>query len=90
MLKHLENSDGVFDPEAVRILTSAFNDAWKSIADSGMTFASNGHAEAMREILALRIIELARLGERDQNRLRDYALLHLAHHIQRVPNHDRS
>jgi len=33
---------------------------------------------ATRERLALRIIEIAQLGERDPNRLRDDALLYLA------------
>ena len=35
-------------------------------------------AEATRELLALRIIEMAKLGERDPHRLREDALLHLA------------
>ena len=79
MLKRLENYGGeaVFAPDVVRILTAAFDDAWKSIQDSGMTFPSDRHADATRELLALRIIETARLGERDQRRLRDDALLHL-------------
>jgi hypothetical protein len=79
MLKRLENYGGqaAFGPDVVRILTAAFDDAWKSIQDSGMTFPSDRHADATRELLALRIIETARLGERDERRLRDDALLHL-------------
>jgi hypothetical protein len=34
------------------------------------------HANATRELFALRIIEIAQLGERDPNRLRDDALLY--------------
>ena len=37
-----------------------------------------GHAEAARELLALRIIEIAQLGERDPARLRADALAYLA------------
>jgi hypothetical protein len=80
MLKRLQTAtgDGAFDADDVRILTAAFDDAWKSIQDSGVTFPSDAHADATREILALRIIEMARFGERDQRRLRDDALLHLS------------
>jgi hypothetical protein len=45
---------------------------------AGATFAGGGHAEATRELLALRIIEIAQLGERDPRRLRDDALAYLA------------
>jgi hypothetical protein len=38
----------------------------------------SGHAEATRELLALRIIEIAQLGERDRSRLRDDVLAYLA------------
>jgi hypothetical protein len=46
-----------------------------AVQDSG---ASVEHAEATRELLALRIIEMAQLGERDPHRLRDDALFYLA------------
>jgi hypothetical protein len=72
------HADGVFDPEAIRILTAALNEAWKTINVTGVSFASRGHAEAARETLAKRIIELARNGERDQRRLSEDAVLHLA------------
>ena len=70
------HADGVFDLEAARILTTALNDAWKTINAAGVSFTSRGHAEAARETLAKRIIELARNGERDQRRLSEDALLH--------------
>ena len=46
--------------------------------ESGAPFASDGHASVTRELLELRIIEIAQLGERDPARLRDDALLYLA------------
>ena len=78
--RHLRtaNGDGTFDPEAVRVLTAALDDAWRSLQISGAYFKSLGHAEATRERLALRIIEMAMLGERDPARLSEDALLHLA------------
>jgi hypothetical protein len=80
MLHHLQkHQDGaVFDPDQVRALTTAFEEAWKTVQDSGASLLSNGQAEATRELLALRIIDMARLGERDPRRLRDDALPYLA------------
>ena len=69
---------GVFDAEEVRILTAAFDETWQAVQDSGAPFASNGEAEATRDLIALRIIAIARLGELDCGRLRDDALLYLA------------
>ena len=41
-------------------------------------FASDSYKNAAREVLTLRIIEIAQLGERDPNRLREDALRYLA------------
>jgi hypothetical protein len=65
---------GVFGPDTLRILVDAFDEAWKSVQDSG---AANGTNEA-REVLAKYILEAALLGERDRRRLCDGALKHLA------------
>lgn len=80
MLRLLETHApaGAFDPDEVRILTGAFDQVWKTVETSGALFAANGHAEATRELLALRIIEMAQLGERDVGRLRDDAIEYLA------------
>jgi len=80
MLHHFQRhaDEGVFEPDQVKVLTTAFDEAWKTVQGSGVAFASNGHAEATKEILAMRIIALARLGESDPGRLRDDALLYLA------------
>ena len=80
MLRILEKHavGGAFDADEARILTRAFDDAWKAVCDSGAPFASPEHAAATRELLALRIIEMAQFGERDPNRLRADALLYLA------------
>jgi hypothetical protein len=60
------------------VLAAALDDAWRSLQKSGVYFTSRGHAEAIRERLALRIIEMAKVGERNAARLRDDALLDLA------------
>jgi hypothetical protein len=69
---------GVFSPADVRILVAAFDDAWRSLLTSGITFASDRESKAVRDTLARHIIEQARYGERDQRRLRDGALLQYA------------
>jgi hypothetical protein len=81
--KHEIVGDAVFDPEAIAILSAAFYDAWKLIQESGATFASPAHAEEARVTIAKYIIEAAKLGERDQLRLRDDALAYYAKSIVR-------
>ena len=69
---------GAFDSDEVKVLTDAFDQPWKAVEESGVCFASDTYKNATREVVALRIIEIAQLGERDPNRLRDDALLYLA------------
>jgi hypothetical protein len=67
----------VFDEDAVRVLVVAFDTAWQAIQEGGVSFASNGQAEATRELLVLRIIEVAQsIGLRDHICLCDDALLY--------------
>jgi hypothetical protein len=68
----------VFDPDAVRILTAAFDDAWRRLQNSGIRFESAHQSERARTTLAKFIIEQGRQGERDNRRLRDGALLQYA------------
>jgi hypothetical protein len=67
----------VFDPDAIRVLTTAFEHAWQKLENSGVRFDPDRQSEA-RNILAKYIIEQARQGERDDRRLRDGALLQYA------------
>ena len=69
---------GVFNPDDMRILVAAFDDAWRAVLASGTTFESDRESKAVRDILAKHIIEQARYGERDRRRLRDGALLQYA------------
>jgi hypothetical protein len=69
---------GVFDEDAVGVLVAAFEGAWQAALKSGASVPSSGHVDAMRELLALRIIEVARsTGARDPVYLREDALLYL-------------
>jgi hypothetical protein len=69
---------GAFDDTMVRVMVEALDRAWKTVQESGASSDAKGHAEAARELLALRIIEIAQLGERDPTRLRDDALAYFA------------
>jgi hypothetical protein len=68
----------VFDPDTVKIVSRAFDDAWEKIEKSGNKFAKPAYANAMREEIAKHIIDMAGRGERDQNALIEDAILFLA------------
>ena len=78
MLRYLADNPAKFDPDEIPILAAALEMAWKSILDSGATFSSDARAESAQNTLAKHIIEAAKQGERDQRRLCERALAHLA------------
>jgi hypothetical protein len=80
---------GVFDPEQARTVTAAFDQTWLAVQDTGTPFASDGVAEATRDVLALRIIAMAGLGELDCDRLHEAALRYLAE-MRGTATHTRS
>jgi hypothetical protein len=57
---------GAFGPEAVKAMTTAFEDA--------LAIRKLDRSDPLAEILARKIIEVAQLGESDPVRLRDLAL----------------
>lgn len=59
-------AEPAFDPEALRVMSMAFDDVCRALE-------LNGDSRA-REIVAVRVIELARRGERDAGILRDRVL----------------
>ena len=67
-----------FDPEAVEILSAAFDDAWEEIKRSGSSLARPAYERGAREVLAKCIIEMAQRGERDRRLLSDAAVKYLA------------
>ena len=64
-----------FDAETTLLLGSAFDAAWQAAKTSGG--AADVHAAARRNLLAKRIIEMGRRGERNHDRLVEDALAHL-------------
>jgi hypothetical protein len=61
-------SDAVFEPDDIQAMSMALDDVCKVLN------LTDG-AKAAREVIAERIIELARLGERSPTLLRDRVLL---------------
>ncbi len=74
-------SDGFFDPQTTRILTAAFDTAWQMLKTSGDVLAADFRAASTRELLAKRIIEMGRQGERNPLRLAGDALAHLVDRV---------
>jgi hypothetical protein len=68
----------VFDPEAIKIVTQALDDAWDKIEKSGSGFARPAYANAAREEIAKHMIEVAGRGERDRHILAEDAVRFLA------------
>jgi hypothetical protein len=67
--------DGVFDHEDITVMSAALDDVCKML--------NLRDDNSAREVIAIRIIDLARAGERSPTRLRD-RILHeadLAHHV---------
>jgi hypothetical protein len=76
-------ADGVFFPEEVEILVTAFDDAWTKLQASRAPFAENAYDA--REILAKHIIMSAQRGERNRRQSTDDALLHLSEQLSGEP-----
>jgi hypothetical protein len=82
-------ADGVFEPEAIRILTEAFDDAWKRLQASGAPFSQEEYALAARTIMAKRIITLGKEGQFDPRLLTTSALIYLAQQkLTKIPPND--
>ena len=58
---------GEFEPEAIAVMSEAFDAACKALNDTGQP-------ESVLEVMGERIIAAVRLGERDPVRLRKAAL----------------
>ncbi len=67
-----------FDPETVKSLASAFDNAWDEIRESGSGFARPAYASAMREEIAKHLIGAVGAGETDQIKLTKGAVVFLA------------
>jgi hypothetical protein len=67
-------ADGAFNPEIIRIMGDALDNAWVRLR-AGPSL--NGSAAAARTVLAKHIIAMTKQGERDPQRLTQGALARL-------------
>jgi hypothetical protein len=65
-----------FTPERLALMSAAFEKAWETIVKSGAKL-SGAETVTMRDLLAKRIIEIARLGEEDVTVLVNDAIEHV-------------
>jgi hypothetical protein len=70
--------DNTFDPEAVEMLSAALEIAWARIEKSNSVFARPAYVRAMREVVARHIVEIAKQGVRDPQRLAEDAVSFVA------------
>lgn len=61
------DKEGAFGPKTLAILSRAYDDARREIRDPRL-------AEQMQEVLARRVLDHARTGERDPSRLKAHCL----------------
>ena len=89
MLVYLKKHPAVFDPDEVRVLTEAFDKAWKLIEASGAKFESDGRVEiyvtatnvgmrAGSEVIQLYVGDEASSVPRPAKELKAFAKVHLA------------
>jgi len=70
-------AQSAFEPEVIDILAAAFEGAWATIEKSGSSLASPRYKGGAQEIMAQRIHEKGKRGERDRQRFADDARTYL-------------
>jgi hypothetical protein len=67
--QYLMDHPGAFDPETISILIGALDDAWEMVGADKAAFRMDGHLKGARNALAKHIVDIAKQGERDRQRL---------------------
>jgi hypothetical protein len=75
MIRYLSENPEYFDPETIDVMIRALDEAWERVERSGARF--DGQTRAARNALAKQIVDMARQGERDRQRLIEGAMLRL-------------
>ena len=71
MLRHLAKYPDAFDPETVKLLCEVLDTAWERVRTNALITDT----EAARNALARHVVDLAKLGERNKERLIENALI---------------
>jgi hypothetical protein len=73
----------LFDPPACDAMGLAFDSGWQKLLVSDTHLAASRYADATREALAMHIIDRAKQGIHDVNRLRDDAVAFVLQALER-------
>jgi hypothetical protein len=71
-----------FDPEAIEIFNIALEDAWREVQNSGGPLARPAYARIARAVIAKRIMDLAKKGERDRRKLSEHGMRAIVLNLQ--------
>jgi len=77
MLRYLKDNPAAFDSDTISILSGALDDAWQVVEANKPAFKVDGNADGARQTLAKHIVDMAKQGERDRQRLIEDALARL-------------
>jgi hypothetical protein len=67
-----------FGPETIQVMAAALEETWGKLEESGSRLTRPGYSRAMREVVAKRILEMARNGVADREALVTNALKFVA------------
>jgi hypothetical protein len=74
MIRYLRENPAAFDPDTIHILSGALDDAWQVVEANKAAFKVDGNPDGARQALAKQIVDMAKQGERDRQRLIEGAL----------------
>jgi hypothetical protein len=77
MIRYLKDHPTGSTPDTISILSGALDDAWQVVEANKTVFRIDGHADGARQTLAKYIVDMAKQGERDRQRLIEGALVRL-------------
>jgi hypothetical protein len=63
-----------FDPETLEVLNCANQDALREVQNGGGPLARPAYTRIIRAVIAKRITEMAKKGERDRHKLSEYGV----------------
>ena len=71
VMSHLTDD---FDPETIELLNVAIQDALREVQKGGSPLTGPAYARITRAVIAKRITEMAKSGERDRRKLSEHGL----------------
>lgn len=83
-MRHIASAEklNLFSPEIIESMGTAFDGAWRSLADAGSAAAAPFRAKQTREALALFILNKVSDEAYDVRRLSTDTAAHVLHHLQ--------